>query len=77
MDLGERVPLFDLHLLVEVPDELPEDERVDVLAQLVQQEPVADPGSSGDRLDLWNKENLLAFHPDRQLRIPEPEFLNF
>jgi hypothetical protein len=55
LDLGERVPLFDLHLLVEVPHELPEDERVDVLAELVQQEPVADPGSPGDRLDLGIK----------------------
>ncbi len=77
LDLGERVPLFDLHLLVEVPHELPEDERVDVLAQLVQQEPVTDPGPPGDRFDLWNKEDFLAFHPDRQLQITEPEFLNF
>ncbi len=33
--------LLGLHLPVQLVDELAEDERVDVLAQLVQQEPVA------------------------------------
>ena len=50
--LGEGVALLDLHLLVEIAHKLSEDERIDVLAQLVQQEPVADPGSSCDRLHL-------------------------
>ena len=39
---------------MKVSDELPEDEGVDVLAQLVEQEPVAYPGLAANSLDLEN-----------------------
>ncbi len=38
--------------LVELSDELLEDEGVDVLGQLVEEEPVAQPGAPADELDL-------------------------
>ncbi len=56
--LGEGVSVLALLPLVQVPHELPEDERVDILAQLVEEEPVPHPGPSADRLDLGTRQNL-------------------
>ena len=58
--LGEGVPLLALQLLVEVPHELPEDERVDVLAQLVEEEPVTNAGASADGLNLHHRRRIYS-----------------
>lgn len=50
--LRQAIALAFLHLLVKIVDELLEDERIDVLAELVEQEPIAEAGFTADALDL-------------------------